>query len=204
MSYSSSVPFGARHITNDIAVGLRVSLDSAEKIKLYLSSREVKRLVAEGNIGKTSKDDIDVSKLGLTEEIHSISYKTVVDGIIRPRLDEMFDEILAHIERSGFITSIPSGLVVCGGGALTIGAVDAAKRVIGVPARIGVPGNITGLIDEVLYPQYSTVAGLLLYGKHDEVQKAGMDFKDFDKILRNFSMKGSFRKVTDLFKSFIP
>ena len=204
LSYSSSIPFGARHITNDIAVGLRVSLDSAEKIKIMLSGGEVKRLIKEGHLGKTGKDDVDISKLGLSEDLESISYKTVVDGIVRPRMEEIFEEVLAHIEKSGFMTAIPSGLVICGGGALTIGAIDGAKRVIGLPARIGVPGHLSGLIDEVIFPQFATVAGLLLYGKHDEVQKQGLDFKDFDKILRNFSMKGSFKKVTDLFKSFIP
>lgn len=204
LSYSSSIPFGARHITNDIAVGLRVSLDSAEKIKVYVSGRDVKKMSHEGHIGKTSKDDLDVSKIGLSEGVQAVSYKTVVDGIMRPRLEEMFDEVLSHIEKSGLITSIPSGIVICGGGALTIGAVEAAKRVIGLPARVGTPEHLSGLVDEVGYPQYATVAGLLLYGKHDEVHKSGVDFKDFDKILRNFSMKGSFKKVTDLFKSFIP
>lgn len=204
LSYSSSIPFGARHITNDIAVGLRVSLDSAEKIKMYISGKEVKRLIHEGHAGKTSKDDLDVSKLNLSEDVKAISYKTVVDGIVRPRLEEIFEEVLAHIEKSGLITSIPSGLVICGGGALTVGVVESAKRIIGLPARVGVPSQLQGLIDEIGYPQFATVSGLLLYGKHDETQKSGVDFKDFDKILRNFSMKGSFKKVTDMFKSFIP
>src|SRR3989338_2955873 len=204
LSYSSSVPFGARHITNDIAVGLRISLDSAEKVKLFLSSKDVKKQLTEEHVGKTSKDDIDVSKLGLTEDITKVSYKTVVEGIIRPRLEEIFEEILSHIERSGFVTAIPSGLVLVGGGALTVGTVEAAKRIVGVPARIGVPGNMTGLIDEVIYPQYSCVAGLLLYSQHDESQRQGLDFKDFDKILRNFSLTKSYKKITDLFKSFIP
>src|SRR5690606_18535978 len=35
--HSSVIPIGARHITNDLAIGLRISLESAEKIKLYLS-----------------------------------------------------------------------------------------------------------------------------------------------------------------------
>ncbi len=196
LSYSTSIPIGARHITNDIAVGLRISLESAEKIKLMLSKIDTKELSA--------RDEIDISKLALEEGLKKISYKTVVDGIIRPRLEEMFEEVLAKLETESMITQIPSGLVITGGGALTVGAIECAKRVIGLPARIGTPSHVTGLVDEVLFPQYTAVVGLLLYGKNFKPSQSGAGFKDFDKIFRNFSMKSSMRKMTDLVKSLIP
>lgn len=197
MSYSTSIAIGARHITNDIAVGLRVSLDSAEKIKLFLSDLDTREI--------TSKhDEVDIKRLGLEEGISTISYKAVIDGIIRPRLEEMFDEVVKKLDESGFINQIPSGVVVCGGGGLTIGALESAKRIIQMPARVGKPQYISGLIDEVVYPQYTAAAGLLLYGQNSANTKGRMDFKDFDKIFRNFSVKGSMKKVTDLVKSLIP
>lgn len=203
LSYSSSIAIGARHITNDIAVGLRVSLDSAEKIKLYLSSEAPKKSEIKEK-GQSKKDDLDVSHLKLDDGLTAISYKTVVDGIIRPRLEEIFDQVLSEVEKSGFLTQVPSGLVIVGGGALTVGAVEMARRTVGMSARIGIPGNVTGLIDEIIFPQFATLVGLLLYGKDHPTFKQRINFKDFDKILKNFSFKGSFKKVSDMFKSFMP
>ncbi|MFQ5452183.1 MAG: cell division protein FtsA [Candidatus Paceibacterota bacterium] len=198
LAHSVSIGVGARHVTNDIAVGLRVSLDSAEKIKLFLSDRERTKEHL------TKKDEISIKGLGLEEEISNISYKTVVDGIVRPRLEEMFGEVIKVLEETEFITKVPSGVVVSGGGALTVRVKDAAKRVVGLPARVGTPQNITGLVDEVLYPQYATSVGLLLYATEYSSTREGMEFKDFDKIFRSISVKGSMKKVTDLFKSLIP
>ncbi len=198
LAYSGSFPVGARHITNDIAVGLRVSLDSAEKIKLFLSNTSELKHV------KDKKDEIDISSLRLPEGLTSFSYKTVVDGIMRPRVEEMCDYILEKLEKSELINSVPSGLVITGGGALSSGMLDSVKRVIGLPARIGVPQYVTGLIDEITHPQCASVVGLVVYGKDANVSEQRMNFKDFDKILRNVSMKGSVHKVKELFKSFMP
>lgn len=194
LSYSSSIPIGARHITNDIAVGTRVSLQSAEKIKLFLADYNDEK----------KKDELDISKLRLVEGISAISSKVVVDGIIKPRVEEIFEYVYQEIEKSGFATQIPSGIVATGGGALTIGLVDSARRVIGAAARLGVPKDIAGLADELLYPQYSTLAGLFIHGKANIMHKRKINIKDFDKIFRNFSFKSSFKKVSDLFKSFVP
>jgi len=99
---------------------------------------------------------------------------------------------------------VPSGLVITGGGSLTVGAVDTAKKIIGLPVRIGVPQGIVGLVDEVLYPQYATVVGLIFYGRNYLKRNKVEGLKDFRAIFRDFSFKGSFKKVVDLFKSFLP
>lgn len=198
LAYSTSLPIGARHVTNDIAVGLRVSLDSAEMIKLMLSDE------SKLSFQKDKKDEVNLSHLHLSEGITSASYKTLVDGIIRPRLEEIYDYVLEKLDKNDLLNLVPSGLVITGGGALSIGSLESAKRVVGLPARLGTPQNITGLIDEVTYPHYSTVVGLLLYAKDAGVTEQRMNVKDFDKIFRNISVKGSVNKVRDLFKSFIP
>lgn len=201
LSYSSSIPIGARHITNDIAVGLRVSLDSAEQIKLLLSKSH------KGTSHSTSREDdeVSISSLNLPEGLTKISRKTVVDGIVRPRLEEIFSHVLKQIEKSGFITAVPSGLVIIGGGAQTVGALESARRTVGLPARIGMPQFVTGLVDEVLFPQYATVVGLLLYSKDNEVKSSQkMDLKNFDKIFRNLKFGSSLKKVQQMVKSFMP
>lgn len=194
LSHSSSIPIGARHITNDIAVGLRVSLDSAEKIKLYLS----KNLTS-----KKKPTSLDFSSLSLPEQITDISLPTLVDGIIAARLEEIYKLIFEEIEKSGFAQNIPSGLVITGGGALTVGIIETGKRVVGLPIRLGIPDKVSGLVDETNDPQYSTAVGLLLYGFKNIINKDN-NFKNFGNILKEFNLGGSVNKIKDFFKQFIP
>ena len=175
VAYSSVLPIGARHITNDLAIGLRISLESAEKIKLYLSTpvKKTMHLNEQGEEGKQEEkigDEVDLSDLNLPEELKKVSKKTLVDGIIRPRLNEIFTMVGIEMKKSGFIGQTPSGLVVTGGGAKTIGVADAAKRMLAMPVRVATPTNIKGIIDEIQEPSFSTVIGLAVYGGTLDVQ----------------------------------
>jgi cell division protein FtsA len=195
--HSSSLPIGGKHVTNDIAVGLRVSLDSAEKIKIYLSKKM-------NNLSMKKKiSEIDLSELKLQEDVENISIKTLLDEIINPRLEEIFKLIYEEIEKSGLIKSIPSGLVLTGGGALTVGIMDVAKKVIGLPVRVGVPEKVGGLVDEILDPSYATTIGLILVGKN-KIQKESFELKSFRRIWRDFSTDFSIEKLKNFFKQFIP
>ncbi|GAB4219303.1 MAG: cell division protein FtsA [Candidatus Microgenomates bacterium] len=195
LSYSSSIPIGARHITNDIAVGLRVSLDSAEKIKLYLS----KNLTS-----KKKSSQFDFSSLNLPESLTDVSLSTLVDGIIAARLEEIYKLIFEEIEKSGFSQNIPSGLVITGGGSLTVGMIETGKRVVGLPIRIGIPDKVSGLVDETNDPQYASSIGLLLYGFKNIINKDSYNFKNFSSILKEFNISNSIGKLKDFFKQFIP
>lgn len=174
VSYSSVLAIGARHVTNDLAIGLRISLESAEKIKLFLSQHTGKRAGSEEGDGKEARntDEIDLTHLGLTEEIHKVSRKTLVEGIIRPRLSEICTMIGMEIKKSGFGGQTPAGIVLTGGGALTVGMRDAARRTLAMPVRIGMPNNLKGIIDEVQHPAFSTAIGLILYGSRNIPQKS--------------------------------
>jgi cell division protein FtsA len=206
IAHSSVIPVGARHITNDLAIGLRISLDSAEKIKLYLSqhlSKEARKKHAEEG-GEKPSDEIDISALGIPEELKKVSQKTLIDGIIRPRLNELFTLIGMEIKKSGLGTQTPAGIVITGGGARTVGAEDAAKRMLSMPVRIGIPQNITGLIDDVENPSYATPIGLFMYAQtHTGPEVGGF----LSNPLGNLSMKSANdlgTKVQKLFKKFLP
>jgi cell division protein FtsA len=201
LSYSSSIPIGARHISNDIAVGLRVSLDSAEKIKIFLSKNL--GINSTISVGKKKTPQINLNELDLPENLTEVSLKTLVDGIVAPRLEEIFKLIFEEIEKSGFGQQIPSGLVITGGGALTIGMLETGKRVVGLPIRIGFPEKISGLVDEILDPQYSTTVGLLLYGINNDFTDKD-NFKNFGKILKDFKLGNSVSSLKNFFKQFIP
>lgn len=211
IAYSSVLPIGAKHITNDLAIGLRISLESAEKIKLHLSNpqKKVSRVTDEDLDEEKPKeerhpDEIDLSTLGLTEEISKVSRKTLVDGIIRPRLNEIFTMVGLEIKKSGFVGQTPSGLVITGGGARTIGVTDSAKRMLAMPVRVGIPVNIKGIIDEVQDPSFSTVIGLATYGAKVEVESSLPFGINMPSMMPNLKFNKQFSKVVSFIKSFLP
>jgi cell division protein FtsA len=73
-----------------------------------------------------------------------------------------------EIKKSGFAGQTPSGLVLTGGGAKTVGSIDSAKRVLAMPVRVAIANNIKGIIDEIQEPSYSAVIGLTMYGSNVE------------------------------------
>lgn len=208
VAYSSVIPIGARHITNDLAIGLRISLESAEKIKLFLSTPVKKQFKLEedemeARPEKTSSDEVDLSGLALNEELRKVSRKTLVDGIIRPRLNELFTMIGIEIKKSGFGGQIPSGVVITGGGAKTVGIVDAAKRTLAMPVRVAIPTNVKGIIDEVGEPSFATVIGLVNYGGTIEVNSSLPFGFSIPNLPFKFNSK-LFNKAVAFFKTFLP
>jgi len=127
----------------------------------------------------------------------------VVEGIIRPRLNEIFDVIGSEIQKSGFAGMTPSGIVICGGGALTVGAVDTCKKNLALPARTGEPTKISGLIDDVLSPAFAASVGLILQADK-EISSPRFNLPRMGKILPKIPFKGGLGKVVELVKSFLP
>ncbi len=206
VAYSSVVPIGARHITSDMAVGLRVSLESAEKIKVSLGKKVKEPALSErmedenAKPKKKEEEYLDIRALGLTEDVQKISKKAVVDGIIRPRLQEIFKYVGKELKKSGFGTQIPSGLVVCGGGAQTIGVLDQAKYVLGLPARLGQIDGFFGMVDEIDSPSFATAAGLILYGS----TQGGQGETRMPILSGSLPIKSMIQKGITMIKSLLP
>lgn len=198
LSYSGSIAIGARHVTNDIAVGLRVSLESAEKIKLFVSKH--------GNdLSKQKKKDdkLDLSSLQLPEQLPEVSMKMLLDGIIGARLEEIYKQIGEDIEKSGFANQIPSGVVITGGGALTVGMIEMGRKILGLPIRMGVPQEIGGLLDEVSSPQFASTVGLILQSE-EHIMDSDSGIRRFQNVIGDISMKGIVNRAKELIKQFIP
>ncbi|MBI4040199.1 cell division protein FtsA [Candidatus Daviesbacteria bacterium] len=203
VAYSSVIPVGARHITSDLAVGLRVSLESAEKIKVFLSKTPKTPTMPEESEHKEklNKDElIDVKSLGITEDV-KISKKAIADSIIRPRVREIFELVGKEVKKSGFGAQTPSGLVICGGGSLTVGLLEQAKYVLGYPARVGRIEGLSGLTDEIDSPAFATAAGLIIYGS---LMGEGGDLR-LPVLSKGLpQVKDVVQKGIDLVKSFLP
>lgn len=198
-AFSGVIPIGAKNVTNDLAIGLRVSLESAEKIKILMSDSERKQRkdLPAGKAGES--DEVDLAELGLTE-MKKISKKTLTEGIIKPRLNEIFTMVRLELERESLANRVPSGVVVTGGGAQTVGCLESAKRIMLLPARIGKPNGLTGLIDDIINPSYSTVAGLLIYGARNPSSEALTSFTKRIKL----PTKGLAGKLIGIIKDLLP
>ncbi len=199
LSYSSVLPVGAKNITNDLAIGLRVSLETAEKIKIGLSK------LPAGESEDEDEDSLDSKKLGLTEDVGKLSKKTLIEGIIRPRLNEIFALVGEELKKSGFGGMTPAGVVVTGGGALTTGLESACKRTLSLPVRIGYPKGLSGLIDEIKSPAFAAAWGLVAYGmKNRGSLKPATPFRSMGKVIGKIPVKAVLDKGIKLIKSFLP
>ena len=186
---SCVLPVGSGHITNDLAIGLRTSIDVAEKIKLEYGS------VLPDEINK--KETISLEKLG--GEPGNVSRQKVAE-IIEARVAEIFDlaqKRLKQIDRAGLL---PAGVVLVGGGAKLPGLVDLAKERLRLPAQIGFPVNFEGVIEEVDDPCFATVLGLILCAGEQSEELRGRRSNVFDFS----SLAPVVKKFKNWFKSFLP
>lgn len=152
--FASILPVGAYHVTSDLAVGLRIPLNQAEKIKIehgcVLSS-----LMPE-------EEYITIPNVGGHEQ-KKVS-KKILASIIEPRMLEILHMIKQEIKSSGFKGVIPAGVIFTGGGCCLDGLAELAAEQLDMPVRIGYPCNVGGMIDMVNHPKYATGIGLVIYG----------------------------------------
>lgn len=194
LSYSGVIPIGGKNVTNDLAIGLRVSLDAAEKIKIALSNED-KKSKGKGE----DEDQMNLERLGVTE-VKKISKKTLTEGIIRPRLNEIFTMVRMDLDKAGLANRIPSGVIITGGGAETIGITESAKRMMSLPVRVAKPKGVGGLIDDVITPSFATPVGLILHGAKEEPTES---LTSFTKKLK-LPSAGIGGKLMDMVKDLLP
>lgn len=191
--YSSVIPIGARFITNDIAVGLKVSLESAEKIKHKLADIQY-----EPTLNKDKKEDmLDLKELGISEETDKISVKFTRDTIMKARIREILELVKKEIKKSGFGNIVPFGVVMCGGGALTAGILEQSKPILGFSARVGEIEGFSGLSEEIDSPAFATASGLILYAVEQSADSNSENTLGFNKNLPGL-IKSWFSKLIQL------
>lgn len=195
LAYSGVLPIGAKNVTNDLAIGLRVSLESAEKIKLMLSGNKHK-----SKSKSKEEDQLDLQKLGIGNS-KKVSKKTLTEGIIKPRLNEIFTMVRLQLEGEELNAQVPSGVIIAGGGAETVGIVESAKRMTSLPVRVGKPKGIGGLIDDVITPTFATPVGLILYGTRQNVSSESLT--SFTKKFK-LPAKGIAGKIVGSIKDLLP
>lgn len=151
--HTKVIPIGGRHITNDIAIGLRAPHDVAEKVKIQY--------------GDCRPEDIDPEFVFTVEPFGGEKIpvgRQDLALVIEARVDEIFQMILKEIQRSGYDEYLPAGIVLTGGTAQLRGITTVAQRVLNVPARVASPKNLVGLVDSLHSPAFATSVGLLRWG----------------------------------------
>lgn len=169
--HTAVIPVGGENVTNDVAIGVRTSIDTAEKIK-----------VEYGSVIPEDVNDRETIDLSLISKIDTqlVSKKQVVE-IIQARYHEIFvlvkDE-LARIHRDGML---PAGVILTGAAAKMPGVIDLARETLNLPAQIGFPQNYDGVVDKIDDPAYATAIGLLIWGSRFEGRPhngiKGLNFK---------------------------
>jgi hypothetical protein len=170
--------------------GDRFSLDDAEKIKLRLNK------ISES---KKFEDEIELSNFGIpSDDKRRISIQTSVNGIIKPRLEEIFSLIYNQIESSGFAQLIPAGIVLTGGGAMTVNVKEICNHIIPLPLRVATPPKVGGIVDDIMNPAYTSTIGLLIHNKNAK-RSGGSGMKS-----ANLSMGAFFAKVKKALEPLLP
>lgn len=184
--HSGILPIGSGHITNDLAIGLRTNVDTAEQIKLKYAE------VTQDLAGKA--DMVKIPELGSDQNVE----KRHLDMIVTARVAEILEMVAAEMRKAGKEVMLPAGVVITGGGANLKGLVAYAKQGLKLPVSIGRPKDFNGLVDRIDDPAFAAPIGLMLsnmkFGgvvRHNKRKSSG-------------GVGGSFGKIRDSLKRFLP
>lgn len=158
------VPLGGHHVTNDIARGLSTPLAHAERLKtLY------------GTVLPSPSDDtetIDVPQVGETDEhAHNQVPRSILTGIIKPRLEETLEQVRERLVQSGFEKLAGRRVVLTGGASQLQGVRELAARILDKQVRLGRPIRVGGLAEATGGPAFSACAGLLSYAQQQTAER---------------------------------
>jgi cell division protein FtsA len=148
LQFTAVIPIGGINITNDLAIGLQIDQEIAEKLKIEHAS------------AISSKDTSGIS-LEHGGEIYSFSTADI-DEIVEARLEEIFEAVNKELARAGRAGKLPSGVILTGGTAQLKGISDYAKESLGLAARKGLAAGFGGVADGIDKPQFATAVGLML------------------------------------------
>ena len=144
------VPMGSAHITNDLAIGLQVEVDLAEKIKT--ENAAVGHGVDMGEIFSVEWDD----------EVHHFKARDV-DMIVRARLEEIFEKLAKALKKMGQHSRLPSGIILGGGGSAINGIEEVAKDILKLPCKKAEISTYETSTGDILGSEWSAAVGLMLF-----------------------------------------
>ena len=159
--YIDAVRMGGDHITSDISQGLQIPPVLAERIKTFYGGLEA--------TGMDDREMIDIAgETGDWEHDRREVSRADLIGIMRPRVEEILEEVRAQLDAAGF-EHLPSNRIVLTGGGSQIPGLDGlASRILGQQVRLGRPLRIQGLPQAATGPGFSSAVGLCLHVVHPQ------------------------------------
>jgi cell division protein FtsA len=186
--HTASLPIGSKNITNDLAIAIKTSLDSAERVKLEYGFV--------GNSGSSKKENIDLSKI--TDEEKITIPKKIIGEVISDRAAEIAEMVAGELKRINRLNLLPGGVMISGGGANLTGFTEYIKEKLKLPAKRFSSYDFEGVVNKIDDPSWASAAGLVLWGFEKE-------FNQNEKgIFENFGSHKTFKKLKGWFKVFLP
>lgn len=180
------IPIGSAHITNDIAIGLRTSIEIAEVLKVKYGFALPDKV--------SEKDEVQLKSIDKRED-GPVSVKYISE-IIEARLKEILLIVRSRLEEIDRDGTLPAGVILTGGGCKLEGIIELSKETLRLPAQIGTPlVEVNGLVDKVDDPVYATSVGLMLWGKDKTAPAFQLD---------SGSVSGILDKAKGFLKQFMP
>ncbi len=161
MIFADTVRMGGDLITKDISMGLQIPSNMAERIKTRF-----------GGVVATGMDDRDMIDIGgetgdWEHDRREVSRAELI-GIIRPRVEEILEEVKAVLDGAGFEHLPSQQIVLTGGGSQILGLDGLASRILGQHVRLGRPLRVQGLPQAATGPSFATAVGLSLFAAHPQ------------------------------------
>ena len=137
MIYADAVRMGGDHVTGDISMGLGVPAAAAERIKTMC-----------GGVHATGADDRDMIDIGgdtgdWEHDRRTVSRAELI-GIMRPRVEEILEEVRLRLDAAGFDHMPSQQIVLTGGSSQIMGLDGLASRILGHQVRLGRPLRVHG------------------------------------------------------------
>jgi cell division protein FtsA len=154
ISHCATIPMGARSVTSDLGLVLRVTPEVAETLKLKQGTATP--------LDVDPDEVIQITSIG-EDQPRPVTRRHVAQ-IVEARTAELFDHVSREIEAAGATNRLQAGLALTGGGSLLTGLGKAARDQLGMSARVLAPRGLGGLTDSISTPPYSAASGLLIWG----------------------------------------
>ena len=169
IAHTAVLPLGGDHFTNDLAVGLHVSVEEAEELKCLYGNCVVTSVpsLAEIEVGGR------VTGVGGAGTPARLVRQRFLAEILEPRARELFTMLRDNLRHGGVLEALGTGCVLTGGGANLIGLLDNAESLLRVPARIGFPVPLPRMPAELAKPEFAAAIGMVLYTHRTQIRRAG-------------------------------
>jgi cell division protein FtsA len=164
--FADYVPVGGMHVTNDIARGLSTGIAHAERMKTLFGTAI--------SASTDEREMIAVPQIGEEDEGHVNHVpKSLLVGIIAPRIEETFELVRNRLEASGFDKVAGRRVVLTGGACQLHGAREFAGLILDKQVRMGRPQRVAGLAESTGGPAFATTAGLLHFALSERAEVSG-------------------------------